>query len=58
MKQQHPKASARSTTALPTAIPAMAPVGKDLDEPLLPVFDALGIGRVGVRDATEACSPK
>jgi hypothetical protein len=57
MKQQHPKAKARSTNAPPTATPAIAPVESVFDEPPAdPV--ALGIARVGVRVATEAFSPK
>jgi hypothetical protein len=43
-----------STTAPPTAIPAIAPVGSALEDP--PV--ALGMARVGVRDATAAFSLK
>jgi hypothetical protein len=62
MQQNAPIRRAKSTTAPPTAIPAIAPVESVLDEEGDFVGEAgivgLGIARVGLRDATEACCVK
>jgi hypothetical protein len=62
MQQNAPKSRAISTTAPPTAIPAIAPVDSGLDEEgdCVGVADIVGLGiaRVGLRDATEACCVK
>ncbi len=49
---------ATSTTPAPIAIPIMAPFDSFLDDDGLAGFVGLGIARVGVRDAIEACCVK